>query len=124
MGGTAFSAQPFWQHTHLCRSKRMTTEQERDFPDRPDEARGVRIPEESSSQEAEDVLDPEGYDESQRAEILEAEGRGPTNGVIQTGLLPDDGEGDADAAEVEDDGDELEIKIERATCRDRVGREG
>src|SRR3546814_2069642 len=84
MGGTAFSAQPFWQHTHLCRSKRMTTEQERDFPDRPDEARGVRIPEESSSQEAEDVLDPEGYDESQRAEILEAEGRGPTNGVIQT----------------------------------------
>src|SRR3546814_1841395 len=71
MGGTAFSAQPFWQHTHLCRSKRMTTEQERDFPDRPDEARGVRIPEERSSQEAEDVMDPEGYDESQRAEILE-----------------------------------------------------
>src|SRR3546814_9744442 len=94
------------QHTHLCRSKRMTTEQERDFPDRPDEARGVRIPEESSSQEAEDVLDPEGYDESQRAEILEAEGRGATNGVIQTGLFPDDGEGDAAADEVEVDADE------------------
>src|SRR3546814_6246865 len=86
----------------------MTTEQDRYFPDRPDEARGVRIPEGSSSQEAEDVLDPEGYDESQRAEILEAEGRGPPNGVIQTGLLPDDGEGDEDDDEVEDDEDELD----------------
>src|SRR3546814_19005270 len=107
MGGTAFSAQPFWQHTHLCRSKRMTTEQERDFPVRPDEARGVRIPEESTSQEAEDVLDPEGYDESQRAAILEAEWRGPTNGGIQTCLLPPDGEVDADDDKVEENADNM-----------------
>src|SRR3546814_17140369 len=66
MGGTAFSAQPFWQHTHLCRSKRMTTEQERDFHDRPDEARGVRIPEERYSQEAEDVMEPEGRSAERR----------------------------------------------------------
>lgn len=32
----------------------------------------------------------EGYDSSQRAEILEALMDGPGNGTIQTGLFPDD----------------------------------
>lgn len=36
-----------------------------------------------------DGYDEEGYDESQRAEILEATGNGPTDGVMMTDLEPD-----------------------------------
>lgn len=56
-----------------------------------------------------DGFDEEGYDESQRAEILEVEREGPTDGLIVTDLEPDLGEdedllsdGDDELTEVED----------------------
>ena len=52
--------------------------------------------------------DEEGYDEEQRAEILEVESTGFTDGTIQTDLRPDTGGGDADDDEVEDDADRLD----------------
>jgi hypothetical protein len=58
---------------------------------------------------AEDEPDQEGYDESQRAEIAEAEGDGPTNGVLVTDLNPDYG-GDIDGQDIEDDEDELRVE--------------
>ncbi|MEO5867819.1 MAG: DNA primase [Sphingomonas sp.] len=39
-----------------------------------------------------DGFDEEGYDESQRAEILETTRDGPTDGTILTDLLPDTGD--------------------------------
>ncbi|MBC6434866.1 hypothetical protein FM036_32815 [Nostoc sp. HG1] len=51
---------------------------------------------------AEDEPDIDGYDESQRAEIAEVEGDGPTDGVLMTDLQPDFG-GDLDDQEIEDD---------------------
>jgi DNA-directed RNA polymerase subunit delta len=60
---------------------------------------------------AEDEPDLEGYDEAQRAEIAEAEGVGPTDGVIMTDLTPDYG-GDLDDQEIEDDEDDLPIEGE------------
>ena len=57
----------------------------------------------------EDLGDKEGYDEAQRAEIAEAEGRGPTDGTIQTDISPDLGGPDPDEDEIEDEEDELEI---------------
>lgn len=56
----------------------------------------------------ETVADDEGYDEEQRAEILEVESTGANNGTIQTDLRPDMGGGDADDDEVEDDADRLD----------------
>ena len=56
----------------------------------------------------EDQFSPEGYDESQRSEILEAEGIGPTEDAVQTDILPDLGGGDADDDEIEDDEDALD----------------
>ena len=53
---------------------------------------------------AEDEPDLEGYDESQRAEIAEVEGGGPTDGVMMTDMLPDMG-GDLDEQEIENDED-------------------
>ncbi len=51
-----------------------------------------------------DSFDEEGYDESQRAEILEATRDGPSDGTILTDLTPDvEGLGKDDADEVEDD---------------------
>lgn len=41
-----------------------------------------------------DGYDEEGYDESQRAEILEATRNGPTDGVVLTDLEPDIGDDD------------------------------
>ena len=52
--------------------------------------------------------DEEGYDESQRAEILEVTGNGPTDGVMMTNLNPDLG-----ADEAEDEGiDDLDMDPE------------
>ena len=53
---------------------------------------------------AEDEPDLEGYDDSQRAEIAEVEGDGPTDGVAMTDMLPDMG-GDLDEDEIENDED-------------------
>ena len=44
-----------------------------------------------------DGWDEEGYDESQRAEILEATRDGPTDGLVLTDLNPDLGDDDAEA---------------------------
>lgn len=49
----------------------------------------------------EDVFADEGYDEAQRAEILETESPGPNDGVIQTDIRPDLGGGDADDDETD-----------------------
>lgn len=56
----------------------------------------------------EDDFADDGYDDSQRAEILEAESLGPrgARGVVQTDIVPDLGGGDAD--EIEDDADRIE----------------
>lgn len=52
-----------------------------------------------------DGFEEEGYDESQRAEILEVTGDGPTDGLIMTDLTPDiaDDDDDDDDLEMEDD---------------------
>jgi hypothetical protein len=52
---------------------------------------------------ADDGYDEEGYDESQRAEILEATRDGPSDGNILTDLIPDLGDEDEDALEMSDD---------------------
>ena len=57
----------------------------------------------------EELGDKEGYDEAQRAEIIEAEGRGPTDGTVQTDIPPDFGGPDPDEDEIEDEEDELDI---------------
>jgi hypothetical protein len=81
---------------------------------------------------SDDVYDAEGYDESQRAEILEVTGDGPDDGALLTDLNPDLGgsedddddldglsmaddevgeeDDDADADEDEDDLDEDDIQ--------------
>lgn len=41
---------------------------------------------------AEDEPDRDGYDDSQRAEIAEVEGEGPSDGIILTDMTPDMGE--------------------------------
>jgi hypothetical protein len=58
----------------------------------------------------EDDIAEDGYDDSQRAEILEVESLGPrgARGVVQTDIVPDLGGGDADDDEIEDDADRLD----------------
>ncbi|MES2291175.1 MAG: hypothetical protein V4530_15720 [Pseudomonadota bacterium] len=46
----------------------------------------------SKGHHAEDEPDRDGYDDSQRAEIAEVEGEGPTDGIVMTDLQPDLGE--------------------------------
>jgi len=75
---------------------------ENDFDGRIDVPGGAR---------PEDEPDLEGYDESQRAEVAEFEGRGPTDGVLMTDLMPDLG-GDIDDDEIEDDEDLLDDIID------------
>lgn len=59
---------------------------------------GHRVPEQGPN---DDGFEEEGYDESQRAEILEATRDGPTDGTILTDIAPD--LGDDDEAFLEDD---------------------
>lgn len=61
---------------------------------------GYQIPGQGSG---DDGYDEEGYDESQRAEILEATQGGPTDGNVLTDLVPDLGDRD------EDDEDDLHM---------------
>jgi hypothetical protein len=49
-----------------------------------------------------DGYDEEGYDESQRAEILEATRNGPVDGAIMTDLNPDLGDDDAESESIDD----------------------
>lgn len=54
-----------------------------------------------------DGYDAEGYDESQRAEIIEVTHEGPSNGTVITDLAPDvdlDLDPDEDNLRVEDEG--------------------
>ena len=53
-----------------------------------------------------DGFDEEGYDESQRAEILEVTRDGPTDGTLITDLKPDLGD-DPDDDDIEMDSDEV-----------------
>ena len=61
---------------------------------------------------AEDEPDTEGYDDSQRAEIAESEGGGPSDGTLMTDLDPDLGEKDIDDEEIEDDADAFDRIID------------
>lgn len=54
---------------------------------------GHQIPAHGSG---DDGFSDDGYDESQRAEILEATNEGPTDGAILTDLVPDLGEDEED----------------------------
>nr|WP_315381919.1 DNA primase [uncultured Sphingomonas sp.] len=62
---------------------------------------------------SDDVYDAEGYDESQRAEILEVTGDGPDDGSLLTDINPDLGGS-------EDDDDDLD---ELSMADDEVGEE-
>ncbi len=60
----------------------------------------------SGTRIGDDGFDEEGYDESQRAEILESTRDGPSDGTILTDLLPDLGEDpdeDDDGLQMEND---------------------
>ncbi|WP_368039758.1 hypothetical protein [Sphingomonas bacterium] len=64
---------------------------------------GYQVPSHGSG---DDGYDEEGYDESQRAEILEATRNGPTDGVVMTDLDPD-----IDGDDAEDENlDDLDMK--------------
>jgi len=74
-----------------------------------------------------DGFDEEGYDESQRAEILEATRDGPSDGTILTDLDPDLGDepdkddvemSDADVGEEDDDADMDEDDIDEDEVQD------
>jgi hypothetical protein len=60
---------------------------------------GHQVP---SAGSGDDGYDEEGYDESQRAEILEVTRDGPTDGVILTNLNPDIGNDDAEEESIDD----------------------
>ena len=71
-----------------------------------------------------DGYDEEGYDESQRAEILEVTRDGPTDGIVLTDLIPDLGDDPDDDLEMtadevgEEDDDAAEA--ETAVAEDEV----
>jgi ribonuclease E len=60
---------------------------------------GTRMPGMGSG---DDTFDEEGYDESQRAEILEATGDGPSDGAILTDMAPDLGLDDPESEPIDD----------------------
>ena len=60
---------------------------------------GTRMPGMGSG---DDTFDEEGYDESQRAEILEATRNGPSDGTVLTDLDPDLGDDDAEEESIDD----------------------
>jgi hypothetical protein len=85
---------------------------------------GYQVPGQGSG---DDGYDEEGYDESQRAEILEATRDGPTDGTILTDLDPDLGDepedGDVemsadDVGEEDDDADMAEDDIDEDEVQD------
>jgi len=81
----------------------------------------------SGQSPGDDGFDEEGYDESQRAEILEATRDGPTDGNILTDLDPDLGDepdkddvemSDDDVGEEDDDADMSEDDIDEDEVQD------
>ena len=60
---------------------------------------GHQVP---SAGSGDDGYDEEGYDESQRAEILEATRNGPSDGVVLTDLDPDIGDDDKEGQSIGD----------------------
>ncbi|MGH6617267.1 DNA primase [Sphingomonas sp.] len=64
---------------------------------------GYQVPGEGTG---DDGFEEEGYDESQRAEILEVTRDGPTDGTILTDLMPDTGD-DEDDDDLEMSSDEI-----------------
>jgi hypothetical protein len=82
----------------------------------------------SGQNPGDDGFDEEGYDESQRAEILEATRDGPTDGTILTDLDPDLGdepeEDDVemsadDVGEEDDDADQSDEDIDEDEVQDK-----
>ena len=74
---------------------------------------GHQVPSQGSG---DDGYDEEGYDESQRAEILEATRNGPTDGVVMTDLDPDLGLDDPEDEAIDDlDMEDGEVGEEDAT---------
>lgn len=65
---------------------------------------GYQIPGEGTG---DDGFEEEGYDESQRAEILEFTRDGPSDGTILTDLVPDTGDDDEDDDDLEMASDEV-----------------
>ncbi len=61
---------------------------------------------------AEDEPDTEGYDDSQRDEIAEIEGGGPSDGTLITDLDADFGDKDIDDEDIENDADDLDAVID------------
>lgn len=85
---------------------------------------GYQVPGQGSG---DDGYDEEGYDESQRAEILEATRDGPTDGTILTDLDPDLGDepedddiamSDADVGEEDDDADMADDDVDEDEVQD------
>lgn len=85
---------------------------------------GYQVPGQGSG---DDGYDEEGYDESQRAEILEATRDGPTDGTILTDLDPDLGDeaeeddvemSDDEVGEEDDDADMAESDIDEDEVQD------
>jgi len=98
---------------------------------------GHQVP---SAGSGDDGYDEEGYDESQRAEILEVTRDGPTDGVILTNLNPDVGDddteepiddldmdseevGETDASVTMDEDDQDEDDVQDALDDDNLGDE-
>ena len=98
---------------------------------------GHQVP---SAGSGDDGYDEEGYDESQRAEILEVTRDGPTDGVILTNLSPDIGDddteepiddldmdseevGETDASVTMDEDDQDEDDVQDALDDDSLGDE-
>ena len=98
---------------------------------------GHQVP---SAGSGDDGYDEEGYDESQRAEILEVTRDGPTDGVILTNLNPDIGDddteepiddldmdseevGETDASVTMDEDDQDEDDVQDALDDDSLGDE-
>jgi len=82
----------------------------------------------SGQNPGDDGFDEEGYDESQRAEILEATRDGPTDGTILTDLDPDLGDepeeddiemADDDLGEEDDDADQSDDDIDEDEVQDK-----
>ena len=83
---------------------------------------GHQVP---SAGSGDDGYDEEGYDESQRAEILEATRNGPSDGIILTDLDPDLGEDDKDDESIDETGmDSEEVGETDSSGHDGRGRHG